>query len=291
MMMIALHIPVCSYLYNRASLTVGTLCSARLFWTDIYMCTGVKSSQNEWEKKNTFLVSVFLGKKKPKCTHILEWGLKIFQWEWPVHQDVPLASCMEIHPHWVVQIMSFKLQLAHAKERCAGAQLKHPQGFSTLAKLSPPSAVTATGWASPGLQTWERKDQFHSNIESKESDGAMDLCPKYSYKNHSGFSLSRRFFGGCFVSYVAMCNSLSVAICTWACTAWSRKPHPHTQKNSGNLDIYIFASSELWLIQQNSHYSTCKQTSWEMSRIRDGKREMPLRRPWSCNQLQQSSSP
>ena len=115
---------------------------------------------------------------------------------------------MEIHPHCVVQIVSFKLQLAHGKERCAGAQLKSPQGFPALAEPLPPAAVTATGQASPRLQTWEKQDQFHSNAEGKESDEAMerlrkdrktafslmDFCPDYSYKNHRGVSLSRRSF-------------------------------------------------------------------------------------------------
>lgn len=43
-MLIALHIPVCSYLYNGPSSTLRTFCSARLFWADFYMCVGVNFS-------------------------------------------------------------------------------------------------------------------------------------------------------------------------------------------------------------------------------------------------------
>lgn len=74
---------------------------------------------------------------------------------------------MEIHPHGVVQIVCFELQL-QVKERRGGAQLKSPQGFSTLAKVLPPAAATATGLVSPGLQTWKRQDQFHSDAEGEE---------------------------------------------------------------------------------------------------------------------------
>lgn len=120
------------------------------------------------------------------------------------------------------------------------AQLKSPQVFSALAELPPPAVVTATGRAGPRLQ---RLDHFHANTEGKESDEAMerlrkdrktafnlvDLCPEYSYKNHSGFSLSRRRFleGKCLVSYVTVCSSLNVAVCTWACMERSWKPHLH----------------------------------------------------------------
>lgn len=47
-----------------------------------------------------------------------------------------------------------------------------------LAKLLPPTAVTATGSASHRLQTWERQDHFHSNTEGKESDEAMQRLKK-----------------------------------------------------------------------------------------------------------------
>jgi len=135
-----------------------------------------------------------------------------------MHGNPPSLSC----PKCVFQI---------AACTCEGgrAELESLWGFSTLAELPPPVAVTATRRASPVLQTWERQDQFHSNAEGKESDEAMerlrkdrkaafnlmDLCPECSYKNHSGFSPSRSFLEGKFLlSYVTMRSSLSVAICT-----------------------------------------------------------------------------
>lgn len=72
-----------------------------------------------------------------------------------------------------------------------------------------------------------------------------------------------------------------MAVCAWMCMAWSWTPHPHTKPCSGNLDIfpYIITSSD-----------SCKQTSWDIGKIRDGKREIQLRGPRNCNWLHQSRS-
>lgn len=203
---------------------------------------------------------------------------------------MPFASCVELHPHSIVQIVPLELQFAHVLEHS-----QNPHGVSSHCPSYQHSSVTSQ--ASPRLQTWERQDQFHSNAKVKQSDEAteslmkdrkaafnlIDFCPEYSYKNHSRFSLSRRSFleGKCLVSYVAGLSSLSVAICAWTCMAWSWTPHPHTKPCSGNLDIfpYIISSSD-----------SCKQTSWDISWIRDGKREIQLRRPRNCNWLHQSRS-
>ena len=47
-----------------------------------------------------------------------------------------------------------------------------------------------------------------------------------------------------------------------------------TQKNPQWEPWYfLLCHRQLWLVQHSSHYSTCKQTSWEISRIRDGKKK------------------
>lgn len=187
-------------------------------------------------------------------------GLKIRQWEWSVHQDVPLASCMEIHLHGVVQIAYFELQLykwrrdvvEHSWDPrrvsprwpscCLPQQLQQPPGSALDSKPGRGrTSFTPTQRARSEMKQWRGWEN------RKAAFNLMDLCPEYTYKNHSRFSFSRRsVFGGCLVSYIIMCNSLSVAICTWACMTWSRKPHPHTKKPQS------FTSSGPWLVQQGS---------------------------------------
>lgn len=149
-------------------------------------------------------------------------GFSGLRWECLVHQDVPFASCVELHPHRIVQIVPLELQFVHVLEHS-----QNPPGVSSHCPSYCHSSVTSQ--ASPRPQTWERQDQFHFNAKVKESDEAMeslmkgrkaafnlkDFCPECSYKNHSRFSLSRRSFleDKCLVSCVTGWSSLRVAIC------------------------------------------------------------------------------
>lgn len=164
------------------------------------------------ERRKTHLWWLFSEEKKPKQMYsCFGMGSSGWWWEELVCQDVPFASCVEIHPQWFVQIVPLELQLAHVLEHS-----QNPRGVSSHCPSYGHSSVTSQ--ASPRLQTWEGQDQFHSNAKVKVSDEAteslkknrraafnlMDFCPEYSYKNHSGFSLSRRSFqeGKCLVSHV-----------------------------------------------------------------------------------------
>lgn len=201
--MFVLHTPVCSYLYNGPNLTVGIFGSVSLFSAAFYM-NRVHFSQSGWKQKNTLVVAVFWEKNPKQMYFCIGMGSSGWRWKWLVHQDVPFASCVEPHPHRVVQIVPLELQLAHVLEHS-----QNPHGVSSHCPSQCHSSVTSQ--ASPRPQTWERQDHFHSNAKVKESDEAteslkknrkaafnlMDFCPEYSYKKSQRvFSFQEKFFGG-----------------------------------------------------------------------------------------------
>lgn len=78
-------------------------------------------------------------------------GSSRWQWEWLVHQDGPFASCVEIHPHWVIQTVpsEFARVLEHSQ---------NPHRVSSRCPSYCHSSVTSQ--ASPRLQTWETRTSF-----------------------------------------------------------------------------------------------------------------------------------